>query len=1165
MRLSKIKLVGFKSFVDATLIHFPSNLVGIVGPNGCGKSNIIDAVRWVLGESSAKYLRGDSMADVIFNGSSARKPVGMASIELTFDNSDGAIGGQYANYAEVSVRREVVRDGTSNYYLNGVRCRRRDITDLFLGTGLGPRSYAIIEQGTISRLVESKPDELRMFLEEAAGISKYKERRRETESRIHHTKENVERLNDLRDEVDKQLQHLQRQARAAERYKELAEEKRRFKSELLALNWRTLDTDVGEKDGIILERETALEAAIAEQRTIESDMERARQRHDETTDAFNAVQGRFYEVGATIARAEQALQHARELRKRQQADLEQAESQWRELEGHIDRDKKQIETLARELAALEPEHSKAKQAEAQTLANLAQAEQAMQDWQGGWEGFNKEVSEQTQAAEVGRAQVEQLERQLMLMLQRRERVEAERKQFAADRQQQMLLDLDGIAQAAEAKLQRLQGELTQAQGELEARRVEEQQASRALHELRSELEDRRGRVASLEALQQAALGKSREQVSVWLKQKRLDSAPRLAEKLHVDAGWERAVETVLGWHLEAVCVSETAPRAEELLSLGAGSMTFIEDGAAIEAARGSLLQKVKGPAVLAEFLKGVRTADSLAEALQQRSRLGEGESLITRDGLWLGRQWLRVIRESDERAGVLAREQELRNLKQELAGKEKAAGEQATRLDGRRADLKELETRRELLQMDVNRANREAAEAGAKLKSARSSQEQVAQRIQALENEAAELAAQVAQAEQEIKAARGRVEAALKALHGFEARRAGLQAEREKLRARLETERQAAAKDRDAAHEVALKLESRRSQKTSTEQGMARMQSQVTQLGQRRTELKQSVEQSLEPLHAQEQELKNLLDKRSRVDAELADARRAVEAVAEQLRQLDQARIVRERKAEALREEAQRLRMDSQEIRIRRETIVAQLKEDGLELQQIMQTMPAEAEVGAWAEKLAEAEQRIARLGEINMAAINEYAEQSERKQYLDAQLADLTEALNILESAIKRIDRETRTRFKETFDKVNGGLSAHFPKLFGGGHAYLELTGEELLDAGVAIMARPPGKRNSSIHLLSGGEKALTAVAMVFSIFELNPAPFCMLDEVDAPLDEANIGRFCDMVRSMSDRVQFIFISHNKGTMEMSNQLMGVTMHEPGVSRLVAVDVEEAVRIAAM
>ncbi|HLW73774.1 MAG TPA: AAA family ATPase, partial [Gammaproteobacteria bacterium] len=337
MRLSKIKLVGFKSFVDATLIHFPSNLVGIVGPNGCGKSNIIDAVRWVLGESSAKYLRGDSMADVIFNGSSARKPVGMASIELTFDNSDGAIGGQYANYAEVSVRREVVRDGTSNYYLNGVRCRRRDITDLFLGTGLGPRSYAIIEQGTISRLVESKPDELRMFLEEAAGISKYKERRRETESRIHHTKENVERLNDLRDEVDKQLQHLQRQARAAERYKELAEEKRRFKSELLALNWRTLDTDVGEKDGIILERETALEAAIAEQRTIESDMEKARQRHDETIDAFNAVQGRFYEVGATIARAEQALQHARELRKRQQADLEQAESQWRELEGHIDR------------------------------------------------------------------------------------------------------------------------------------------------------------------------------------------------------------------------------------------------------------------------------------------------------------------------------------------------------------------------------------------------------------------------------------------------------------------------------------------------------------------------------------------------------------------------------------------------------------------------------------------------------------------------------------------------------------------------------------------------------------------------------------------------------------------------------------------------------------
>jgi len=1164
MRLSKIKLVGFKSFVDPTSIEFPSNLVGIVGPNGCGKSNTIDAVRWVLGETSAKNLRGDSMADVIFNGSSARKPVGTASVELVFDNSDGAIGGQYASYAEVSVRREVVRDGTSNYYLNGVRCRRRDITDMFLGTGLGPRSYAIIEQGTISRLVESKPDELRVFLEEAAGISKYKERRRETENRIQHTKENVERLNDLRDEVEKQLERLQRQARAAERYKELNDEKRKTKAELQALNWRTLDADVSEKDGIIRERETSLEAAVAEQRSIESDMEKARVRHDEATDSFNTVQGRFYEVGATIARAEQGLQHARELRKRQQSELEQAEAQWRELDGHISRDKKQIETLGAEITGLEPAFNAAKQAEAKAVANLAQAEQAMQDWQAGWEGFNKGVSEHTQTAEVGRAQVEQLERQLMQTLQRRERVEAERKQYAADSQQQALTNLEGEAQAAEAKLQRLQGELAEVLKELETRRAEEQQSSRALHELRSKLEDSRGRVASLEALQQAALGKSREQVNAWLKQKRLDSSPRLAEQLHVDAGWERAVETVLGWHLEALVVSESAPKPEDLAGLTGGSMTFIETSG--QAAQGpGLLQKVKGPAALSDFLKGVRTADSLAEALQQRSSLGDGESIITRDGMWLGKHWLRVIRDNDERAGVLAREQQLRDLKQQLADNEKAAAEQAAKLDGQKSAVKELETRRELLQMDVNRANREAADAQAKFKAARSTQEQVAARIKTLETEAGEIAALVAQAEQEIKGARGRVESALKALQELEGKRTGLQSQRDGLRAKLDGERQAAARDRDAAHELALKLESRRSQKTSTEQGMGRMQSQVTQLEQRRTELKRSTEQALEPMHVQEQELKSLLDKRTRVDAELTEARRAVEAVAEQMRQLDQARMVRERKAEALREEVQRLRMDSQDVRIKRETIVAQLKEESLELQQVLDGMPEGAEVGAWAEKLAETEQRIGRLGEINMAAISEYTEQSERKKYLDAQLADLTEALSILENAIKKIDRETRTRFKETFDKVNSGLSANFPKLFGGGHAYLELTGEELLDAGVAIMARPPGKRNTSIHLLSGGEKALTAVALVFSIFELNPAPFCMLDEVDAPLDEANIGRFCDMVRSMSDRVQFIFISHNKSTMEMSKQLMGVTMNEPGVSRLVAVDVEEAVRIAAM
>jgi chromosome segregation protein len=1164
MRLSKIKLVGFKSFVDATLIHFPSNLVGIVGPNGCGKSNVIDAVRWVLGETSAKNLRGDSMADVIFNGSSARKPVSTASIELMFDNTDGALGGQYASYAEVSVRREVVRDGTSNYYLNGVRCRRRDITDLFLGTGLGPRSYAIIEQGTISRLVESKPDDLRVFLEEAAGISKYKERRRETESRIQHTKENVERLNDLRDEVEKQIERLQRQARAAERYKELSEEKRRFKAELQALNWKTLDADVGQKDGIIRERETSLEAAVAEQRSIESDIEKARVRHDESSDSFNQVQGRFYEVGATIARAEQALQHARELRKRQQSELEQTEAQWHEINGHITRDKQQVQTLGAEITSLEPAFNQAKQAESRAAEALAQAEKAMQDWQTNWEAFNKGVSDHTQTAEVGRAQVEQLERQLMQMLQRRERVEAERKQYAADQQQQALTNLESEAQAAEAKLLRLQNELAEVLKDLEARRAQEQQASRSLHELRSKLEDNRGRVASLEALQQAALGKSREQVNAWLKQKRLDSSPRLAEKLRVDTGWERAVETVLGWHLEALVVSESAPKPEELAGLSGGSMTFIET--AEQAGPGTgLMQKVKGPAALTDFLKGVRTADSLPEALQQRASLGEGESVITRDGMWLGRHWLRVIRDNDERAGVLAREQELRSLKQQLTDNEKATAELAAKLDGQKADIKELETRRELLQMDVNRANREAADAQAKFKAARSSQEQIAARLKTLETEAAEIAGLINQAEQDTRAARGRVESALNALKGLEDKRSGIIGERDALRAKLDGERQSAARERDAAHEAALKLESRRSQKASTEQGMTRMQSQVAQLDQRRTELKRATEEALQPMHVQEQELKSLLDKRTRVDAELTEARRAVESVAEQMRQLDQARMVRERKAEALREEVQRLRMDSQEVRIRRETIVAQLKEENLELQQVLDTMPEGAEVGAWAQNLAETEQRIARLGDINMAAISEFAEQSERKQYLDAQLADLTEALQILEDAIKRIDRETRTRFKETFDKVNTGLSANFPKLFGGGHAYLELTGEELLDAGVAIMARPPGKRNSSIHLLSGGEKALTAVALVFSIFELNPAPFCMLDEVDAPLDEANIGRFCEMVRGMSDRVQFIFISHNKATMEMSNQLMGVTMHEPGVSRLVAVDVEEAVRIAAM
>ena len=1166
MRLSKIKMSGFKSFVDPTTIHLPSNLVGIVGPNGCGKSNVIDAVRWVMGELSAKQLRGDSMADVIFNGSSARKPVSAASIELLFDNSDGGIGGQFANYAEISVRREVVRDGTSNYFLNNTRCRRRDVTDLFLGTGLGPRSYAIIEQGTITRLVESKPEELRVFLEEAAGISRYKERRRETESRIHATRENIERLDDVLDEVTKQIGHLHRQARAAERYKSLNEEKRRLEAELKALHWRELDQQVGGQDRIIGEHETRLEAAIAEQRAIESQLETARQGHTQAGDRLTEVQARSYELATATARLEQSLQHMREARSQHQQDLENLQVNRQEIEGYIERDRVQIARADAALADFEPAHSQALASEQRSVDAMAEAESALLAWQERWESFNRHAGEIAQGAEVARTRIEHLERQLSQDSQRRDKLQQERNGLAADTGQADVGRLDDAVRQAESEIGRLQSELEHVARELEGLRESDQQFTTELHDLRSQLEDRRGRLASLEALQQAALGKSRVQVSDWLKQRKLAGQPRLAELITVAPGWEHAVETVLGYHLEAVCVDQFADDAANLTSLAGGALSFVEkSGISAATNSGSLLAKVESPVTLDDWLGRVRTADDLPTALAMRARLSAGESVITRDGIWLGRHWLRVIRGEDERAGVIARAQELKQYQVVLAGIEAEVAAKVARHDTARRRIRELEAQREELQDDIHREHGEQADLRARHQSTTERLQRMAQRAAQLDAELAELNKQLQSAKSELQAARIQMRAAVDGLQELESKRTAVQSERDSLRQRAEQARARAKQDAEARHNLALKFEAQRSARDSTHQNLDRMQVQLAQLDARHRVLHQAIEETILPMRQQETQLKTLLERRAGMDQEMAEARRQVEVAAEQVRLLEQQRQASEHRAEEQRERLQQMQLGTQEARVRRTTIEEQLREGGYVLQQVLGGLADNVAIAEWTQRLADANQRIERLGAINLAAIQEYGEQAERKQYLDSQLADLNQALETLQAAIRKIDRETRTRFQETFDKVNAGLQSSFPKLFGGGHAYLELTGEELLDAGVTIMARPPGKRNSTIHLLSGGEKALTAVALVFAIFELNPAPFCLLDEVDAPLDEANIGRFGDLVRGMSDRVQFVFITHNKSTMEMANQLIGVTMNEPGVSRLVDVDMDEAVRIAAM
>ena len=1159
MRLKTIKLAGFKSFVDPTSVHFPSNLAAVVGPNGCGKSNIIDAVRWVMGESSAKNLRGESMTDVIFNGSVNRKPVGQASIELVFDNSDGKLGGEYASFTDIALKRRVTREGQSEYFLNGSKCRRRDITDIFLGTGLGPRSYAIIEQGMISRLIEAKPEELRIFIEEAAGISKYKERRRETENRMRRTKENLERLTDLREELERQLSHLQRQAQAAERYTELKKEERRLKAELAALQWRDLDQLVGNGDQVIRDLELQQEAVVTERVALETQIEQFRDKHATLNDQFNEVQGRFYSIGAEIARTEQSIQHMKERQQQLLQDLQQAEAGLAETKRHLESDGERAEQVRIELEEVEPLLEESSMKEEETAAMLLQSEERMQDWQQRWDDFNQRASEPRRQAEVQQSRIQHLETSLQRLQQRQQK------------QQQEIndLDLEGgedegqLLQEELAELE-LQGEsqresLENLAGDISQRREQLEELSAGLDQKRSELQQMRGRKASLEALQQAAQADAGDGPSQWLQQQGLADAPKLMSQLSVDAGWDVAVETVLGSHLQAVAVDALGDLAEAAAQLEQGALVLVDASASVAVAADSLAAKVSGPAALTAPLNMVKTAADLGEALAMRATLAEYESVITPEGVWLSPAWLRVYRAKDAAAGSLAREQELNELSGQLEQLEADVDAAQAERQSLQEQLRGLESQRDVLQRDAQQHNRRFSEISAQLSARSAKLEQMQERRRRLESELEDTKKQYQQEQETLAAARMELQGAIESMEQDSGERESLLRERDDSRANLDEARQRARHDKDHAHQLAMRKQSLQSQLDSAMQAIERAKGQAEQFEMRREDLLRQQMESGDPLPAQNEELAAMLERRVVVEEELAEARRQRDEVDHELRQTEQQRQSIENRLQSVRSELEKARLANQELQVRRRTLEEQLQVAEQTATELLESLEDNASEAQWQEKLEAVGRRIARLGAINLAAIDEYKQQSERKNYLDAQNNDLEEALATLENAIRRIDKETRSRFKETFEKINSGLQELFPKVFGGGSASLALTGEDLLDTGVAIMARPPGKKNSTIHLLSGGEKALTAIALVFSIFRLNPAPFCMLDEVDAPLDDANVGRYARMVKEMSDQVQFIFITHNKIAMEMAEQLMGVTMHEPGVSRLVSVDLEEA------
>lgn len=1156
MRLKCIRLAGFKSFVDPTTVNFPSNMAAVVGPNGCGKSNIIDAVRWVMGESSAKNLRGESMTDVIFNGSTSRKPVSQASIELVFDNSDNTLVGEYAAYAEISIRRKVTRDAQNTYYLNGTKCRRRDITDIFLGTGLGPRSYSIIEQGMISKLIEAKPEELRNFIEEAAGISKYKERRRETENRIRRTQENLARLTDLREELERQLERLHRQAQAAERYREYKGQERQLKARLAALRWRDLDQRVRQREGGIGDQEVAFEALVAEQRNADASIERLRDGHHELSERFNQVQGRFYSVAGDIARVEQSIQHGQQRLRQLQDDLKEAERSRLETESHLGHDRTLLATLGEELEMLEPERELTLAAAEEAAATLEEAELGMQGWQEQWDDFNTRSAEPRRQAEVQQSRLQQLESGLERLLERQRKLNEEREQLGADPQDAAMQELTEQLAGSELLLEELQIAEEQLVEGLEQVRSQSKQASQAQQQQQGDLQRLGGRLASLEALQQAALEPGAG-AGDWLRAQGLDQRPRLAEGLRVEPGWELAVETVLGADLQAVLVDDFATL--DLPSLEQGELRLLLADSATQAVAGSLLDKVQGPIDLAPWLSQVRPVDSLEQALALRSGLEIGQSLISRDGYWVGRHYLRVSRGDDAQGGVLARAQELERLGQQQTQQQDALAQLEQQLAERGERQRDLEAQREQLRRRSQDEGRQQGELKARLSAARARAEQLELRRRRLQEELSELAEQRELELEQLGEARLLLQEALDLMAEDTDQREQLLARRDQLREGLDRIRQEARQHKDHAHQLAVRVGSLRAQHDSTRQALERLQAQSERLSERQEQLSLNLEEGAAPLEELAMTLEELLERRMSVDEEMRQARLQMDDADRELRDAEKRRTQAEQQAQLLRGQLEQMRLENQGLDVRRKTLQEQLLADGYDLQGVLATLEEDASEQGTEQALEQIESRIQRLGAINLAAIEEYEQQSERKRYLDAQDADLVEALDTLENVIRKIDKETRNRFKDTFDQINGGLQALFPKVFGGGSAYLELTGEDLLDTGVTIMARPPGKKNSTIHLLSGGEKALTALALVFAIFKLNPAPFCMLDEVDAPLDDANVGRYARLVKEMSETVQFIYITHNKIAMEMADQLMGVTMHEPGCSRLVAVDVEAA------
>ncbi|MEM8513827.1 chromosome segregation protein [Massilia sp. MP_M2] len=1169
MRLSSIKLSGFKSFVDPTNFQVPGQLVGVVGPNGCGKSNIIDAVRWVLGESKASELRGESMQDVIFNGSTHRKPAGRSSVELVFDNSAGKAAGQWGQYAEIAVKRTLTRDGTSTYYINGQPVRRRDIQDIFLGTGLGPRAYAIIGQGMISRIIESRPEELRVFLEEAAGVSKYKERRRETENRLSDTRENLLRVEDILRELNANLEKLEAQAAVALRFHQMQSDQEEKQKLLWLLRKNDANAEQVRFFREIEDAQTGLEAQTAQLRGVELDLEHLRQAHFAAGDRLHTAQGALYSVNAEIGSLEAQIKFVVESRTRLQnqiATLSVQRDGWSTQAAEHREGQEEAELQLEELAARAEGAQIAVEVHGERLPELEAA------WRAGQDAANAaraRIMAVQQRIELAAAHGRNAGGILANLVVRRERLQQERNalnlpdsatldnlRLQLEEQQLALEEQTLTLDEATARQDTVEAERRQANGD-----VQRESAANAQLE---------ARLTALRQMQDRVQTKGK--VQPWLQKHALAELPRLWQQLDVEAGWETALEAVLRERAGALDVSDLdAAKAffndppPARLALYAPQPGGARDSVPTGLTPFASLLRINDAGVrgvLDDWLHGVYIAQDASEAFDARARLPHGASFVTRQGHVITRSSVRFHAPDAEQDGMLARQHEIDNTDKQVRAQALLADEARARAARADAAVLDLARRMQDARARVASLQREVHALQIDVLKQSEIEARFNQRSRQIAADLTEIAAQEAEQRQaQLEAEQTSEE--------LEMQLAELQEASEDDQAAFQDQEQALARAREhlrdlerGAQEAQFAERAQRSRIDELRRTIATAATQAEQVGASLAQARLELE-ALESGSAHEG-LQVLLDGRTTQEAALSAARHELDQVAQQLRTAEESRMQTERSLQPQRDRITELQLKEQAARLNQEQFAEALAATGADEAELQAKLAPDLKPQYLQGEVTRLTNAIAGLGAVNLAAVDELAQASERKHFLDSQNADLSEAIATLEDAIGRIDRETRDLLQDTFERVNGHFSELFPILFGGGNARLVMTGDEILDAGVQVMAQPPGKKNATIHLLSGGEKALTATALVFSMFRLNPAPFCLLDEVDAPLDDANTERFCRMVKRMSEHTQFLFISHNKIAMEMASQLIGVTMQEQGVSRIVAVDMEAAADLVA-